>query len=263
MAVSDVIGSKTVYWHASLTLRSTSDMPYSIETIAIARSPFREKFAIPRQPGLAPSVRTCIELQPPFDDPAALEGLAGITHVWLLFLFHAVGARNDSLRVRPPRLGGNERLGVFATRSTHRPNGIGQSLVKVERIEGSRLWVSGADLLDGTPVIDIKPYVPYSDCPPGAVNPIAPAAPALLRVEWTETAQQQADEHSLRLNEPVKQVIAECLAQDPRPAYQQHDAAREYGVNLWDLNVRWHYPTQDSISVLNLTRNSADSQAID
>ncbi|MEK9712100.1 MAG: tRNA (N6-threonylcarbamoyladenosine(37)-N6)-methyltransferase TrmO [Thalassolituus sp.] len=225
-----------------------------LDILAIARSPYKEKFAIPRQPGLAPSVITRIELQPPYDDPAALQGLEAVSHVWLIFYFHGVGSRPDSLRVRPPRLGGNQRIGVFATRSTHRPNGLGQSLVKVIGIEGATLKVAGADLLDGTPVLDIKPYVPYADTPANAVNQIAPEAPAQLAVTWTSEAKEQAEKASVRLKEKVVSVIEECLSQDPRPAYQAHDENREYGVLLWDLNVRWHYPTSDTIEVFQISR---------
>ena len=236
-------------------------MTSQIQPVAIAYSPFKEKFAIPRQPGLASTVRTRIDLVSPFDAPGALEGLEQVSHVWLIFLFHAVGSRNDSLRVRPPRLGGNERIGVFATRSTHRPNGIGQSLVKVERVEDKSLWVSGADLLDGTPVIDIKPFVPYADIPADAANAIAPAAPVMLRVSLTGTAQSQARHHSERLQEDVAQIITECLQQDPRPAYQKHDPDRVYGVRLWDLNVRWCYPQADHISVLDINEASDDTRS--
>ena len=221
----------------------------TLDILAIARSPYKEKFAIPRQPGLAPSVLTRVELQAPFDDPGALQGLERVSHIWLIFCFHGVGSRPESLRVRPPRLGGNQRIGVFATRSTHRPNGLGQSLVRIEKIEGTTLLVSGADLLDGTPIVDIKPYVPYTDSVPDATNMIAPSAPESLDVSWSEEARQQATTEAARLNENVVAVIGECLAQDPRPAYQAHDPEREYGVRLWDLNVRWRYPTGDSILI--------------
>ena len=220
--------------------------------VAIAHSPFREKFAIPRQPGLANAARTRIELLPPYNRPEALEGLEQVSHIWLLFLFHEVGSCPDTLRVRPPRLGGNERIGVFASRSTHRPNGIGQSVVKIERIDGSNIWVSGADLLDGTPVVDIKPFVPYSDIPTGAMNGIAPSAPARCQVHWTESALLSARQAGQRLGEDVQTVIEQCLAQDPRPAYQAHNPSREYGVTFWDLNIVWRYPTETQIEILAL-----------
>ncbi|SIS43777.1 tRNA-Thr(GGU) m(6)t(6)A37 methyltransferase TsaA [Thalassolituus maritimus] len=221
----------------------------TLDILALARSPYKEKFAIPRQPGLAPSVFTRIELQAPFDDPGALQGLERVSHIWLIFCFHGVGSRPESLRVRPPRLGGNQRIGVFATRSTHRPNGLGQSLVKIEKIEGTTLLISGADLLDGTPIVDIKPYVPYTDSVPDATNTIAPSEPESLDVSWSDRARRQATAEAARLNENVIAVIEECLAQDPRPAYQAHDPEREYGVRLWDLNIRWRYPSDQSIVI--------------
>lgn len=227
--------------------------------IAFAQSPYKEKFAIPRQPGLVPSARTRVALTADFCHQRALEGLEQVSHVWLIFGFHAVGSRPDSLRVRPPRLGGNTRIGVFATRSTHRPNGLGQSLVKIETIDDDTLIVSGADLLDGTPVYDIKPYVPYADALTDAENHMAPAPPNTIRVEWSPDARAQAEHAQQRLQDKVLAVIEESLAQDPRPAYQNkqnstqqsnHDSEREYGVRLWDLNVRWHYPTNECARVI-------------
>ena len=141
-------------------------------------------------------------------------------------------------------------MGVFATRATHRPNGIGQSVVKLEKVEPGRLWVSGIDLLDGTPVLDIKPYVPYADSVEGATNTIASAAPMLIPVQWEGSALLQAREHAQRLNEPLVELIEQCLAQDPRPAYQVPTPERRYGTQFWDLDVRWHYPQNGLIRVL-------------
>lgn len=229
-------------------------MPYSVSPIGFLRSCFKEKFAIPRQPQLAPAARGILELLAPFDQPEALEGLEQVSHVWLLFLFHQTLEEQPRLRVRPPRLGGNRSLGVFATRSTHRPNGIGQSVVRLERIEPGRLWLSGIDLLDGTPVLDIKPYVPYADCVPDARNGIADAPPALIPLDWSQTALQQAHEHAARLGEPLAELIEQCLAQDPRPAYQKPEPERRYGVRLWDVDVRWHYPQPGRIRVLEVVK---------
>lgn len=232
-------------------------MPHSVRPVGILRSCFKEKFAIPRQPQLAPAARGVLELLPPFDDGAAVAGLEQVSHVWLLFLFHQ--ALEDSLRlkVRPPRLGGNRALGVFATRATHRPNGIGQSVVKLERVEAGRLHLSGIDLLDGTPVLDIKPYVPYADMVPEARNAIADAAPPAIAVDWEGTALEQARAQALRLDEPVIELIEQCLAQDPRPAYQTPTPERRYGVRFWDLQVRWHYPAPGRIRVLEVVREAS------
>jgi len=141
-------------------------------------------------------------------------------------------------------------MGVFATRATHRPNGIGQSVVKLDKVEANRLWISGIDLLDGTPILDIKPYVPYADIIDTASNRIASAAPQLIPVQWVDSALQQAHDHAQRLEEPLVELIEQCLAQDPRPAYQIPTPEREYGAQFWDVDVRWHYPTPDLIRVL-------------
>ncbi|HTN29253.1 MAG TPA: tRNA (N6-threonylcarbamoyladenosine(37)-N6)-methyltransferase TrmO [Pseudomonas sp.] len=225
-------------------------MTYQVRPVGILRSCFREKFAIPRQPQLAPAARGVLELLPPFDQPEAVDGLEQVSHVWLLFLFHQALEDTPRLKVRPPRLGGNRSLGVFATRATHRPNGIGQSVVRLDKVEAGRLWLSGIDLLDGTPILDIKPYVPYADSRPEAVNAIASDAPATIEVLWTPQARQQAEQHAQRLAEPLVELIEQCLAQDPRPAYQQPQPERRYGVGLWDVQVRWHYPQPDMIRVL-------------
>ncbi|SDU21367.1 tRNA (N6-threonylcarbamoyladenosine(37)-N6)-methyltransferase TrmO [Geopseudomonas guangdongensis] len=232
-------------------------MPHSVRPVGILRSCFKEKFAIPRQPQLAPAARGVLELLPPFDDGAAVAGLEQVSHVWLLFLFHQALEDSPRLKVRPPRLGGNRALGVFATRATHRPNGIGQSVVKLERVEAGRLHLSGIDLLDGTPVLDIKPYVPYADMVPEARNAIADAAPPAIAVDWEGTALEQARAQALRLDEPVIELIEQCLAQDPRPAYQTPTPERRYGVRFWDLQVRWHYPAPGRIRVLEVVREAS------
>lgn len=225
-------------------------MAYNVSPIGYVRSCFKEKFAIPRQPQLAPAARGVLELVAPFDQGDAVQGLEQVSHVWLLFLFHQALEDKPRLKVRPPRLGGNKSMGVFATRATHRPNGIGQSVVKLERVEAGRLWISGIDLLDGTPVLDIKPYVPYADIIGSAHNNIASAAPELIAVRWASSALHQARDHAKRLEEPLVELIEQCLAQDPRPAYQIPTPEREYGAQFWDLDVRWHYPQPGGIKVL-------------
>lgn len=225
-------------------------MSFEVKPVGIVRSCFREKFAIPRQPHLAPAARGVLELLPPFDQPEAVDGLEQVSHVWLLFLFHQALEDTPRLKVRPPRLGGNRSLGVFATRATHRPNGIGQSVVRLDKVEPGRLWLSGIDLLDGTPVLDIKPYVPYADCRPEATHTFAAAAPDTINVEWVAEARLQAEAHARRLAEPLVELIEQCLAQDPRPAYQQPQPERVYGVGFWDVQVRWHYPQPGLIRVL-------------
>lgn len=228
-------------------------MSYPIDPIAIAHSPYKEKFAIPRQPGLVKSARTRIELIAPYNAEQALTGLEQTSHIWLLFLFHQVGNRKESLQVRPPRLGGNQRLGVFATRSTHRPNGIGQSAVQLDKIEGTSLWVTGADLLDQTPIIDIKPYIPYSDSISEASNRLADSPPDRLQINWTEEALLAAQKHEKRLQDKVVNIIEECLAQNPSPAYHRPSTERIYGVQFWDLDIKWCLVTEGSIQIMSVS----------
>ncbi len=206
------------------------------------RSPFAEKFGIPRQPGLAPAARAVLELAPPYDDPAALEGLEAFSHVWILFHFHATAREDWKPTVRPPRLGGNRRVGVFASRSMFRPNPVGLSVVELERVERDgrppRLHLRGVDLLDGTPVFDIKPYLPWADAIPGARAGYAGTEPRAERpVRFTPAAQAQL-ETLAAANPDLPALIRQVLALDPRPAYQS-DPAREYGMRLAGVEIRW------------------------
>ena len=223
----------------------TTDSSISIDPVAIVHSGFKEKFGIPRQPGLARSMTATIELLPPFDSADTVRGLEHSSHIWLLFIFSACVGKGWSPLVRPPRLGGNEKLGVFATRSPFRPNPVGLSPVKLEkiRIEHGKtlLDVSGVDLLDQTPVIDIKPYLPYADIISEAEFSIANSIERLdLPVNYSAAATKALLSHSNRLQTPLQEQIEEVLLHDPRPAYHKQKAQiREYGVRLHDLNIRW------------------------
>jgi tRNA-Thr(GGU) m(6)t(6)A37 methyltransferase TsaA len=240
---------------ASNSENHNSMQSYSLKSIGVVHSCFKEKFAIPRQPALAPAARGEIELFAPYDDPLAIEGLEGISHLWLSFIFHQAMPKEDEvrLRVRPPRLGGNKKIGVFATRATHRPNPLGLSVVKLDGIKNGRLQISGIDLLDGTPIVDIKPYVPYADSLPTASNIMASDSPELSRVEFTPEALVAAEVHNTRLGQPVKELIEQMLAQDPKPAYQKPDSERLYGVKIWDLDVKWRYIQQDCLTIMSIT----------
>lgn len=206
--------------------------------VAVIRTPFAEKFGVPRQPGLAPSAKGRIVFEKEFRNPDMLRGIEGFSHLWLIFGFHL--AEGWSPTVRPPRLGGNERVGVFASRSPFRPNPLGLSVVRFERVEitgdeGPVIHVSGADLVDGTPVFDIKPYVAYSDAIPDATSGFANTAPEVkLTVGFEPGAREALEKKSAGLS----RLAEEVLAADPRPAFHD-DPGREYGVTLSGVNIRF------------------------
>ncbi len=215
--------------------------PFTFQPIGQIRSCFTQKFGIPRQPGLVPEATAVLEIHPPFHDPEGFRGLEGFSHIWILFVFHACASAKRRTTVRPPRLGGNRRLGIFATRSGFRPNPIGQSVVEMTGLEARRdmfvLYLKGIDLLDRTPVLDIKPYLPYADCLPRAAAGYARQPPATAPVIFSEQAAQACRQLESQYPE-LRRLIGALLAQDPRPAYRSADAA-EYGMQLWDLNVRF------------------------
>ena len=205
-------------------------------------SPFQERFGIPRQPGLAPSAIGEVRLLAPFDDAAMLQGLEGFSHVWLTFQFDRCVAQGWRPRVRPPRLGGNREVGVWASRSPFRPNFLGLSAVRLLQVVTQPeplLRVSGLDLLDGTPVFDIKPYLPYADAITDAAGGFAPEAPA-ARWQVVFGAQAEADLARVPRAQELRALIGEVLALDPRPAYRQGDEPeRVYGMRLGGYDVRW------------------------
>ena len=197
---------------------------------------FTDTFGIPRQSGLV-GVLSRIVLTPAYRNPDVYRGLEDYSHVWLIWEFSANKDVPFSPTVRPPRLGGNTRMGVFATRSPYRPNRMGLSCVKIEKIElhtpdGPILWVSGADLMNGTPILDIKPYLPHSDSIPEAKGGFS------TQVAW-QTLQVEIPEHLLAaIPQEQRQSIIQLLSQDPRPAYQ-NDPTKVYGVTYSNLNIRF------------------------
>jgi len=228
-------------------------MNFTFPAIGIIHSCFKEKFGIPRQPGLAPLATAQLELLPPYNDRDALDGLETCSHIWVQFVFHANKRDEWKPKVKPPRLGGNKSLGVFATRSPTRPAPIGLSVVKLEGIselDGKLLLnLSGVDLLDGTPVLDIKPYVPYVDLVPEAINQFANDAPRLLEVEFSNECAVFCNEYCQKHQIELESLIRQILQQDPRPQYQQPEPERLYGMKLLDLNVQWRYITDLNIQV--------------
>jgi tRNA-Thr(GGU) m(6)t(6)A37 methyltransferase TsaA len=216
------------------------DSKIKLHPIGILRSCYGEKFGIPRQPGLVRSASATLELLPPYNTAEAVRGLEKFSHVWILFVFHQSARDEWKATVRPPRLGGNERIGVFASRSNFRPNPIGLSVVELLAVEGSTLKLGGGDFLDGTPVLDIKPYLPYVDSVPDAHSAFAESAPAPVnRVEFTPEAEYALNELENEKRPALRQIICDMLAYNPRPAYQNDDPERIYGTRLFELEVRW------------------------
>lgn len=217
-------------------------MTYHIDPIGFIQSPYKEKFAVPRQPRLAPSATSRIKLVGEANSPEAIRGIEQFSHLWLLFLFDQNLDAGWRPTVRPPRLGGNERIGVFASRATFRPNGIGMSAVELKGViqEGNQTYLElgSVDLVDNTPIIDIKPYIPYSDSIPDALGGFADKEPDVLDVFLSIEAQQSLSSHPQK--KEIEAVIKEVLGQDPRPAYKKGKVDnKEYAVNLFDLNVKF------------------------
>jgi len=234
-----------------------NSLTYSI--LGIIHSPYKEKFAVPRQPGLVPSAKAELEIQSPYDDINAFNGLDDFSHLWLVFSFHkntGHPTKSWSPTVRPPRLGGNKRLGVFATRTPNRPNTIGLSLVEfhgvVQREGKLFLSLSNIDLVDGTPVIDIKPYLPYADSIPNAKAGFAQTAPEKkLEIKFSDQALTQINTLSAK-HKALKQLIIEVLQQDPRPAYKRQKSDHKvYAMHLSDFNIKWQC-TLTTLTILSI-----------
>ncbi|MCG8637962.1 MAG: tRNA (N6-threonylcarbamoyladenosine(37)-N6)-methyltransferase TrmO [Desulfobacterales bacterium] len=222
-------------------------MAVQIEPIGILYTCFKEKFGIPRQPNLVKKAPGTLVFYPEFAREEAVRELTGFSHVWLIFLFHKAGGSRSgawSPMVRPPRLGGNKKVGVFASRSPFRPNPIGMSCVALDSVEttgqGPVLHLSGVDILDRTPILDIKPYLPYSDVIPNARDGFADGPPKPgLGVVFSGKAQAQVMEKEKKIPD-LKAVITGMLKNDPRPAYTGGgDTGRIYGIRVFDTDVKW------------------------
>lgn len=237
----------------------------SLKPIGFIQACYKEKFGIPRQPGLVTAAQAQLKLLPEFSQAEAFKGLEQFSHLWLIFSFHANSNLTWSNTVRPPRLGGNKRLGVFATRSTFRPNPLGLSVARLEKIQfmGQQacLYLSATDLLDGTPVFDIKPYLPYADSLPAAQGGFAEHAPnPQWNVRFTEHARLQCQQKSQQLQANLELLIRQILEQDPRPSYRAaQEDAQTYAMKLYDFDLRWHYKA-GCIEVLGLV-DLRESQA--
>lgn len=232
---------------------------FSFAQIGTIHSPYKEKFAVPRQPGLIEDGGGELHLHSPYNQPEAVRGLEEFSHIWVMFIFHQTMEGGWRPTVRPPRLGGNTRTGVFATRSTFRPNPLGMSLVELKgiRCQGQSviLELGSLDLVDGTPVVDIKPYLPFAESYPEARAGFAQSAPpADMAVEFTPQAEQQLAAN-LSKHPNLRRFITQVLGQDPRPAYRKGEALeRDYAVNLLEFNVRWRVVGEQN-QVLSLDKN--------
>lgn len=229
--------------------------------IGYMKSPYQEKFGIPRQPNLV-QVESYIEMQAPYNDLLAFEGIDAFSHLWLIWQFHDNKNQQDNKfrpQVRPPRLGGNHKMGVFATRSMYRPSPLGLSVVQLKAVkkvgQSVRVYVTGSDLLNGTPIVDIKPYIQYSDAIPQAKSGYAQAEPERKTVFWSAQAVQQTKQLQAQglLHEQLQTELEAVLALDPRPAYQD-DPERVYGMLFAQFNVK--FLVKDSqIEVLQILLN--------
>ena len=224
----------------------------TFKIIARIKSDYHEKFGIPRQSGLVQSMRSIIRFEPEFRNAEALRGLEGFSHLWIVWIFSENIRETWSPTVRPPRLGGNKRLGVFATRSSFRPNPIALSCVKIEQInidgtEGPEIIVSGADMLDGTPIVDIKPYLPYADAHPEAVGGFADT---VLR----NKIHVKESEVLNKLSPEKRSMLIEILEQDPRPAYQ-NNPERIYGFSFADSEIKFKV-AGDELEVVSIEKNA-------
>jgi len=229
------------------------------QPIGYITSCYQEKFGIPRQPGLVTAAKSQLILTNTFDEES-IRGLEGFSHIWLQFIFNQTQQHGWKSMVRPPRLGGNKKVGVFASRSTFRPNPIGLSVVELDNIELKKssviIHLKGSDLLNGTPILDIKPYLPYADAIRDARGGFAVEKPeARIEVNFTDLAKDQCDVASNRIGENILVLITQILALDPKhpkPSYQDinSDKDRIYRMKLYDFDLSWQYCENNKIKVL-------------
>ncbi len=239
-------------------------LEFTFPAVGIMRSCYKAKFGIPRQPGLVEEAKGAIELIPPYNQPNAVRGLEDFSHIWVMFVFHLAIREGWKATVRPPRLGGDKRIGVFASRSPFRPSPIGLSVLKMERIvQGDHgklvIEVTGQDILDGTPILDIKPYLPYTDSIPDAIGGFAPTAPnaEALKVIVSPKAERDFEVIGRRGNLSFKNLAIKVISADPRPAYQREDG-RVYGVFLDGYEVIWR-ADGDSAEIIGVEKVKKES----
>lgn len=232
-------------------------MDYAFKPIGFAQTPFTQRFGIPRQPGLVPEARGVIKLGRDPDFLHAIKGLDQFTHLWLVFVFHQHGGNKWKPTIRPPRLGGKVKMGVLASRSPHRPNPIGLSAVEIDHIDfsakdGPEIHVKGIDLLDGTPILDIKPYIPYADSIPLAGSGWASEEIQKTPVEFEEFALKKILEAEANGFAGLRNLIEQLLTIDPRPGFQKrelppealHAQGKDFGLLVRTFDVHWKIQSQ-------------------
>ena len=223
---------------------------YSFKPIGIVQSCYKQKFTIPRQPGLVPQAKASIILDSKFKSEDIVRGLEEFSHIWVIFVFHQSKLGTNKHTVRPPRLGGEQRMGVFATRSNYRPNPIGQSVVKLESVEMTnqhiQINVSGADILDGSPVLDIKPYIPYADSITEAKSSFASSPPEKkFNVSFDDIALQQLQSAEQNIGQSLRLFIENLLAYDPRPANSENK--KQHVTRIYNYDLKWKIANNDVI----------------
>jgi tRNA-Thr(GGU) m(6)t(6)A37 methyltransferase TsaA len=247
---------------------------YEFEAIGLAHTPFTQRFGIPRQPGLVPDAKGVLKINGHPDFKFALKRLEEFSHIWVLFVFHAHGGNKWKPTIRPPRLGGKEKAGVFSSRSPHRPNPIGISVMELEKIDfdakgGPELHVKGVDLLDGTPILDVKPYIPYADSVPNANPGWAKEEIKRTEVEFVTLAIEKITAAESAGYEGLKDLIEQLLTIDPRPAFQKREMppeaeesqGKEFGLLVKDFDVQWkiqnyHFVVYDLIKTTKKKANN-------
>ncbi len=241
----------------SILLKMNKLPHYDFEAIGLAHTPFTQRFGIPRQPGLVPEAKGVLKINGHPDFQYALRRLEEFTHIWIIFVFHAHGGNKWKPTIRPPRLGGKEKVGVLSSRSPHRPNPIGLSVVELEKIDfdakgGPELHVRGIDLLDGTPILDLKPYIPYADSVPHANSGWAHEEIKKTPVFFEPLALQKISEIENKGEKNLKDLIEQLLTIDPRPGFQrrelppeaEHAQGKDFGLLVKTYDVKWKIENQ-------------------
>jgi tRNA-Thr(GGU) m(6)t(6)A37 methyltransferase TsaA len=220
-----------------------------VRPVAILRTPFGEKFGVPRQSGFIMEAEGRVEFTPEFSAPEFVRGIEAFSHIWLVTGFHQNPPWTGAATVRPPRLGGNERVGVFASRAPNRPNGLGLSLVRLLAVEAGGLRVAGIDAVDGTPVYDIKPYLPWCEARLDATSDWSTGTPFAREEKAVQIPREIADE----LDEPTVRLLRQVLRLDLQPAYQD-EPERIYGMSLAGWNISWRALPDNAVAVVSVTR---------